>query len=386
MRLPSPVTTDKAKSMERFLLGHSLASDRRRAVEECIYRIGPVPADANLGFLYATDTWAGDLPHILEHLKEATGIEHWVGTVGLGLCWTGVEHYETPGMTVMVAGFPTHSFRVFPTLKSGLGPLFTRQGDWCQEGSVRFGVVHGDPRNPRVPALVEQLAEALPDGFLVGGLTSSQDAHPQIADGVTAGGLSGVLFNDEVAVATALTQGCSPIGERHVITECDRHILIGIDGRAALDVFYEEVGEILARDPSRIAGYIFAAFPVPGSDTGDYLVRNLVGIDTRHKLLAVGDTLQPGTPIMFCHRDASNAWGDLQRMLRDLAKRMRRRPRGALYYSCLGRGRHLFGEASEELKLIQHELGDVPLVGFFTNGEICHNRLYGYTGVLAVFC
>jgi small ligand-binding sensory domain FIST len=30
-------------------------------------------------------------------------------------------------------------------------------------------------------------------------------------------------------------------------------------------------------------------------------------------------------------------------------------------------------------------LGDFPLVGFFANGEIFHDRLYGYTGVPAVF-
>jgi small ligand-binding sensory domain FIST len=26
----------------------------------------------------------------------------------------------------------------------------------------------------------------------------------------------------------------------------------------------------------------------------------------------------------------------------------------------------------------------VPLAGFFANGEISHNRLYGYTGVLTL--
>ena len=31
------------------------------------------------------------------------------------------------------------------------------------------------------------------------------------------------------------------------------------------------------------------------------------------------------------------------------------------------------------------ELGDFPLVGFFANGEISNNRLYGYTGVLTLF-
>jgi len=35
--------------------------------------------------------------------------------------------------------------------------------------------------------------------------------------------------------------------------------------------------------------------------------------------------------------------------------------------------------------MIQSALGDVPLAGFFGNGEISHNRLYGYTGVLTLF-
>ncbi|SVB66682.1 uncharacterized protein METZ01_LOCUS219536, partial [marine metagenome] len=42
-------------------------------------------------------------------------------------------------------------------------------------------------------------------------------------------------------------------------------------------------------------------------------------------------------------------------------------------------------EDSNEMTLIQRELGDVPLVGFFANGEIGHRRLYGYTGVLTLF-
>jgi small ligand-binding sensory domain FIST len=53
--------------------------------------------------------------------------------------------------------------------------------------------------------------------------------------------------------------------------------------------------------------------------------------------------------------------------------------------SCLARGPNLFGDDSEELKTIREALGDVPLVGFFANGEISNNRLYGYTGVLTLF-
>ncbi len=56
-----------------------------------------------------------------------------------------------------------------------------------------------------------------------------------------------------------------------------------------------------------------------------------------------------------------------------------------IYFTCLGRGPHMFGAQSAELVAIQDELGEVPLVGFFCNGEISHNRVYGYTGVLSLF-
>ena len=89
---------------------------------------------------------------------------------------------------------------------------------------------------------------------------------------------------------------------------------------------------------------------------------------------------------MFCRRDGNSAREDMMRMLTDIRGRLGGEPRGAVYYSCLGRGRYQFGENSEELKLIRDELGNIPLVGFFANGEIFHNRLYWYTGVLTVFC
>ncbi len=58
---------------------------------------------------------------------------------------------------------------------------------------------------------------------------------------------------------------------------------------------------------------------------------------------------------------------------------------GGLYFSCLSRGHNLFGEAGIELQIVRDVIGDVPLAGFFANGEISHRRLYGHTGVLALF-
>jgi small ligand-binding sensory domain FIST len=35
--------------------------------------------------------------------------------------------------------------------------------------------------------------------------------------------------------------------------------------------------------------------------------------------------------------------------------------------------------------VLRDQIGEMSLVGFFCNGEILHNRVYGYTGVLLLF-
>jgi small ligand-binding sensory domain FIST len=248
-----------------------------------------------------------------------------------------------------------------------------------------LGVVHADPRDATLTETVAALAGET-SCFMVGGLASSR-SHPLVLAGrPLEGGVSGVLLAPEIALATGLSQGCSPIGPTRRITEAQGNVILAIDDRPALDVFKEEIGELLARDLRRVGGLIFAAFPVRGTDTGDYLVRNLVGIDPRAGAIAVAGDFAEGDAILFCRRDAPSAVEDLKRMLAQLKRRCgKATPKAGLYFSCLARGPNLFGPDSEELRLIRAELGDFPLAGFFANGEICNDRLYAYTGVLTVF-
>jgi small ligand-binding sensory domain FIST len=373
--------------MQPFRFAH--AGDRQADWESlaaaCLAQLTPLPPQANLGFVYASDALAGDLAELLGYLQAQVPGCHWIGTVGMGICATGQEYHEIPALAVMLGEFPAGSFQVFSTLHEELEDFQRYHADWYDGKQAIFGVVHGDPRNPQVPLLARLLAIKLNEGFLVGGLSSSRAEHFQIADGITEGGLSGVLFSNQVAVMTRLSQGCTPLGKRHEITHCEHNVIQRLDGRPALDVFKEDIGPRLADDLEKVAGYIFAGLPIPGTDTGEYLVRNLVGIDPEHKLLAIGELVQPGQTIMFTKRDRASAQRDLQRMLENLRDHLPHPPRGGIYISCLGRGQYLFGEHSEELRQIREVLGDFPLVGFFANGEISHTRLHGYTGVLSVF-
>lgn len=367
--------------MPDFRYGHAAAQNWQEAAEACIAQIGRGPA--SLGFLYVTDLLADHLGEILALIKSRTGIPHWVGTVGIGVCATGREYLDEAAIAAMAGDFEPDSFRVFSGVASATD--VDNVALKCGGAAPNFAIVHADPYNRHIGDLVSRLAGKVESGFLVGGLTSSRRQNLQVADGVVEGGLSGVSFADNVTVATRLTQGCSPLGPKHQVTASQHNVIIQLDGRAALDVFKEDIGETLARDLNRVGGQIFAGLPIAGSDTGDYLVRNLVGIDPANRLIAIGELLQPGASVMFCRRDTKTANEDMARMLDSIRKGMFGRPRGGVYYSCVGRGASLFGPDSAELKMIRETLGEFPLVGFFCNGEISHNRLYGYTGVLTLF-
>ena len=382
--MAEPVALDS-----RFAAGHGSGSDWASCAKACLDDLGAVPPGANLGFLYATDLLAEELSSLLAFLRGKSGIEHWVGSVGLGIAAGDTEIYDRPAAAILIAALPEESFRIFAPLgggadDGGLAAFREDHGAWLTRHGPVFGVAHGDPRTRALGDILGALSAAT-SSFLVGGLSASRGGFPQIADSVTEGGLSGVLFDPAIEVAAGLTQGCSPIGETHTITTAQDDVIMEIDGRQALEVFKEDIGEILAHDLRRVGGYIFAGFPILGSDTGDYLVRNLTGIDTGRGWIQVGESIEPGRRVVFCRRDHDSALADLRRMLQDVKRRAGGRAKAALYFSCVARGRNLFGARSEELKLVQGELGGLPLAGFFANGEISNDRLYGYTGVLAVF-
>ncbi len=266
----------------------------------------------------------------------------------------------------------------------GLDHFGATHGKWLARHQPSIGIVHGDSRNPDISQILDRVA-AVSESFLIGGLTASRAEHSQIAGRVTEGGLSGAFFGPELGVTSGLTQGCSPIGPLRRITSCVDNIIARLDSRPAIEVLKEDVGELLAHDLGRIGGYIHVAFPIAGSDTGDYLVRNLIGLDPVHGAIEVGDRVETGQQLRFCRRDHDSALEDLKRMVQDVKRRAGRAPKAGVYFSCVARGHNLFGPDSEELRLIRDLLGEIPLVGFFANGEISNGRLYGYTGVLALF-
>ena len=62
---------------------------------------------------------------------------------------------------------------------------------------------------------------------------------------------------------------------------------------------------------------------------------------------------------------------------------------GGLLFSCQGRGLYLYGVPDHDTKVFQKKFGNIPLSGFFCNGEVgpVHNTTYihGYTSCFGLF-
>ena len=362
---------------DRFRVAHARALAWQDAVEACVDQLGAPRPNETLGIVYANDRFVESLTGIVDRLTEATGINNWIGTVGIGVLAGNTAHYDEPALAVMTAALPADGFTLFDCVASDGFKLST-------DARPPVALVHVDPRNPKAAELVAEIAKTS-GAYLIGGLTAARGKRfDQVAGVVTDGGVSGALFAPGVASATGLTQGCTPIGPARTITLAQDNVVMEIDGAPALDALRADLAVAPGQDLRRIGGTIFAGFPVPHSDVGDYLVRNLVGLDLERGWLAVGDKVEMRQPILFCRRDRAAAETDLGQM----AKRVRGRVdqvRGAIYVSCLARGPNTFASADAEIAILQDALGNVPLIGFYANGEISHDRIYGYTGVLALF-
>ncbi len=367
-------------------MGHAAGDDDWMPLADaCVAAIGDARPDEGedaVGFLFASDMFAPELDAIVAYLGAATGIADWIGTCGAGVLGGTREHFDEPALVAMAAGFPRGAWRLLPP--GGDDAAAAEVARWAAARAPCTAIVHGDARDP---ALGDRLGELADLGAcrVVGGLGSSRVPLVHAAGAVGRGPLSGIVLAPGAIAATGLTQGCSPLGPaRRRITKAEGSVIETLDDMPALRALQDDLLALSEPERERAARRLHVALPVAGSEGADYLVRNLSGVDAASGSISIGDIAEPGRELVFVSRDADAAARDLARMARDAMRRCRRPPRGALYYSCVARGAHLFGPGSPEIALLRREIGDIPLAGMFCDGEISNARLYGYTGVLAL--
>lgn len=339
---------------------------------------------ATTGVVYVSDSTADRLPEIVEALTADTGITDWAGTVGMGVCGTGRAAFGRPAVAAAAFDFPQAAVRLVPGVREDAGEAGAGLANWAAGQARATALLHADPRNGSMGEIVADLSETL-GAFTVGGIASAEGPTAQLAGAVEEGVVSGLVFGEAVGVVSGLSQGCTPIGPPHTVTRSHNNLVLEIDGEPAFDVLCSDLGFNTVARIREAAPWLHAARPVPGSSEADYLVRNIVGLDAQNGIVALGALIDPGERLIFVRRDPAAAEADLRRMLRGAKARLSRPAQGGVYVSCLARGPYMFGSEDRELEIVREEIGDLPLAGFFANGEFSGGRIYGYTGVITLF-
>jgi small ligand-binding sensory domain FIST len=255
-------------------------------------------------------------------------------------------------------------------------------------------VVFPDPFTTDANQLMAWLDERFPASVKIGGLSSGGrspgDAMLFLDDEVHRSGTVGIALTGNVEVDTIVAQGCRPIGSPMFVTRCDRHLLYQLDGRSAIGVVETLYSRLSPDDQKLFRSSLFLGLVMQDAqeiyEQGDFLIRNLVGVDPDMGALAVAAPLHDGQVVQFHLRDADTSADDLRELL---SRHQYASPSGALLFSCLGRGKGLYGEPDHDSGLFEHQMGAVPLGGFFCSGEIgpVHGQtfIHGYTSSFALF-
>ena len=326
-----------------------------------------------------------------------------LGCSGGGIIGNGLEVEQRPALSITAASLPGVTLVDFHLEGERLPDLDAGPEQWESLLQVNSAVapqfvILADPHSFPVQNLLLGMDYAFAGSAKIGGLASGGQEQGGnalfLGDQVHHSGAVGVALHGNIAVDTVVAQGCRPIGKPMRITQSRRNLLEGLDGESPLTVLRGLFPTLSQRDQGLMRNSLFLGVVmddfIDEPQQGDFLIRNVMGMDDRSGTLAIGEMLKEGQLVQFHLRDAETSAQDLTAVLDRYAGDNRENPvHGALLFSCLGRGQYLYGRPNHDTDIFRDKLGAVPLGGFFCNGEIGPvsgvTFLHGYTSSFGIF-
>jgi len=378
---------------------------------------------ADLGFLFISSAYASEYPRLIPLVREKLPIKVLIGSGGGGII--GIDEANqaqeiegNPALSLTVAHLPGVNVQGFHISADRIPDLDSAATAWTDltgvspEDDPDF-ILLADPFFSKVNDLLEGLDFAYPNAKKVGGLSSAMamgvqtglfyNSSTQTETAILREGMVGVALSGDIEVDTLVAQGCRPVGPQYQITQGEQNVLaevveVGKNGtdtaKLPLQALRELMNELSPEDQKLAQHSLFLGVARDEFklelQQGDFLVRNLLGVDPKVGAIAVGDKLRPGQRVQFHLRDANTSAEDLEVLLKQYQQDEKTSsPVGALLFSCLGRGKELYGKPNFDSELFRQYMNQIPIGGFFCNGEIGpvgnQTFLHGYTSSFAIF-
>ncbi len=377
----------------------AVAQAATEAANQAMARAGCTRADAVMVFFAADNV--SELKQLFPILRRVTGTDCIVGSSGAGILTGAGEIEGHCGVAVLILASDQFQLRPFlcQPLRDRDDPLGVEIGALvaCPAGANNLTVLFPDSYNSQPARLLQSIAK-IAGGVPVVGAGSSESGgqgatYQMCADTISNNAVAGLCFSGSFGALIDITQGCQPISSPMVITKAERNLIFEINHRPATEAFAQVLKGPLAEDVRRALMYIFVGLPADPDENsvaaGNYLVRNIIGLDMEQGIVGVADDVRPGQSMIFALRDGERARDDLNQMLARQVRRLEgRKPAFGFYFNCCARGQSLYGLPGMDTAYITQALGEFPLIGIFGGFELAPlgkaNQLFAYTGVLVL--
>jgi small ligand-binding sensory domain FIST len=386
-----------------FAAALSTAAPTARAVEEvCALASAQADGTPDLAVAFFSVHHAPAAAEVADAIQKRLAPRCLLGCVAEAVIGNDREVEEGPALSLWVGRWPRtvspESFHL-ALHRTADGPSLLGWPDALTGADpARTAVLLlGDPFSFPVDLFLSQVNDLSPGVRVLGGMASGIGAPGQcrlLRDGAAVNqGAVGVLLHGPVGLRSIVSQGCRPIGRPLVITRAQDNILYELGGKTALERLQELWEGLTPEDQNlfRQGLHIGRVLNEYRGDfqRGDFLVRNVLGIDRDSGALGINDRVRVGQTVQFHVRDADTADEDLHALLQMDLHAHDRRPAAGLVFSCNGRGTRLFREAHHDARAVRAEVGPIPLAGFFAQGELGpvggQNFIHGFTASVALF-
>jgi small ligand-binding sensory domain FIST len=386
------------------------------AVTDVVERaVASLTAPADLGLVFISSAFASEYSRLLPLLAQKLSVPVLIGCSGGGVIGTTAEGQTQEleaeaALSLTLAHLPGVDLQVFHVMGEELPDLDSSPDAWID--------LIGVPSSPTphfillcssfasgINDLLQGLDFAYPGSVTVGGQASAEGmsgrtalfcshAGGRVSPGLYREGTVGLALSGNIALETIVAQGCRPIGKPLQVTKAERNIILELDEQVPLVVLRELIANLSEQERMLAQHSLFVGVAMdgfkPSLQQGDFLIRGILGVDPSAGAIAIGDRVRPGQRLQFHLRDAEASAEDLELLLQQYRHQQDTQSSAiaALMFSCVGRGEGLYGQANFDSELFRRYIKDIPVGGFFCNGEIGpvsgNTFLHGYTSVFGI--
>lgn len=408
------------------------ALSKRSSLEAALTEVSQLASErlnapADLAILFISSAFTSEFLRVLPLLKELLQVNHLIGCGGNGIIGqpqsgSTQEIEDEPAITLTLAHLPGIGIQTFHVTAKALPDPDSPPQRWIElmgiqpEDDPQF-LLMADSASAKINELLQGLDFAYSGSAKIGGLTSGSSmfgGSGLFCDGqMYHEGTVGVALSGNILMDTIVAQGCRPIGPAFLVTEAERHIALEVEkiptsmvsiprdlNEQPLMTPLKALESLLAEldDEDRSLAQKALSVGIASNELkqvlepGDYLIRNLIGVDPKVGAIAIGDRIRAGQRIQFHLRDARASAEDIETLMMRYQSRIagaENSPQGILLFSCLGRGERFYEEPNFDTGVMSQYVPNVPIAGFFCFGEIgpiggC-TYLHGYTASIGIF-